>query len=325
MLESNPGTSMRTLFTPTASTPDTCAQRIPSRKIAFSILFVHLIGLGIACAGPGKRNSMYTRVDDVTVRIGIGPRYLWGEADRPPEGHAERYGRLRDLFDIAGCPMVEPARNTTDVANADLLICRLQGQTETIIVVVSDFEGPAWLKRDGWPAAAMLPGLYSALSVEDRRHSFVFIASDEIRSLRGRTRENAGLGIPGTENSNDIAAVVNIRAMGSRVFGVVSDRADLDLYQDLIRVGRSLNIPVKLIRAPNRDKYPMEDSTVLTRADGSMMPAISLVISDFGMSDYLDSFRTLAVYLAYVDHTRSHDTPSQSQASQLRGLPAPPE
>ena len=169
----------------------------------------------------------------------------------------------------------------------------------------------------------MLPGLYSSLSVEDRIHSFVFIASDEIRSLRGRTRESAGLGMPDPEDSNDIAAVVNIRAMGSRVFGVVSDRADVDLYQDLVRVGRSLEIPVDLIRAPNRDKYPMEDSTVLTRADGSMIPAISLVISDFGMGDYLDSFRTLAVYLAYVDQTRSNGATSQGQASQSIGLPPP--
>jgi len=302
-LETHPGTSTQPPRTTADPTSGACAQRIPYRRTALSALFIHLIGMCIACASMHKGDSTSTRIDDVTIRIGIGEAYLWGATDRRPNGHTERYERLRELFESAGCAELEPTRTATSAVDTNLLICRLEGQTERSIIVVSDFEKSAWMKSDGWPAAAFLPALYSALAVEERKHSFVFMASDEIRGMRGRARTRAGLGIPNSVRPDDLAAIVNIRAMGRRVFGVVSDRADQGLYHDLKRVGRSLQIPVELARASRHDKYPTEDATVLIRSDGSQIPAISLAISDSGTSSYLDSFRTLAAYLAYIDQT----------------------
>jgi len=290
---------------PGNSRADGCANRIPLRDVTICILFVHLLCLAIACPAPKRVESNLTRVDDATVRVGTGPEYLWGDAESAPKNQLERCQRLRELFEMVGCHVIEPPNGTAVSAESNSLICRLQGRSSKSILVVSDFEESAWMKRDGWPAANFLPGLYSALSIEERKHSFVFLASDRIRGARGGMRSRADFRIAAAEYPDDIAAVVNIRAMGRRVFGVVTDRADRTLYHDLKRVGNSLKIPVELSRAPRHDRYPTEDSTTLVRSDGSPIPAISLAIADFHTSSYLDSFRTLAVYLAYIDR-RDH-------------------
>ena len=47
----------------------------------------------------------------------------------------------------------------------------------------------------------------------------------------------------------------------------------------------------------------IEETPALLRSDGSGVPVVSVAVAERGVSDYLDSFRLVAAFLAYVDRT----------------------
>ena len=235
-------------------------------------------------------------VGPVSVRIGIEPADLWTVLEDPPSDSASRRAALRELFVEVGCEdLVE------EDSRAGVVVCRLAGETPRTVLVTSDFGRAGMRTSDGWPGAAMLPGLYDALTVEPRHHSFVFVAFDRPRVGPGVDRwpVSRALDALRPEERAHLEAVVGVRGMNQYHFGVLMTGADPGLYVDLHRVGESLSMPVKKRRA-RRPSEVMEETKSRRRGE-TPIPALSVAVAERGLSDYLDSFRVMAAFLAYID------------------------
>lgn len=261
------------------------------------VVALWLVLIGCACALPPVR--LPPPVGPVTVRIGVETYELWNEVEASPPGRAQRRERLRELFAANGCPerVGAPER-----MGATAVVCRLPGASPRSIVVASEYDSGGWRRSDGWPGAAMLPGLYHALAVEPRHHTLVFVAFER-RLLGPEARSwqlSRALDALAADERAQIAAVVGVRGMDENQLGVVATGADPGLFVDLRAVSQALEIPVKLLRPRRRDDLVGKTAPPL-RPDGRVVPLVAIAVAERGLSDYLDSFRFVAALLAYVD------------------------
>jgi len=135
-------------------------------------------------AGSAAASSVPSQPESSPEKTGVA---FWDIPDRmmnamlasPPWKEAQRYARLRQSFEGAGCR----GDALSDLVlrgekNHPILLCTLAGVTPERIVVTANltarnfFNGPS----DGWADAAILPMLYHALRAQPRHATFVFAA-----------------------------------------------------------------------------------------------------------------------------------------------------
>jgi hypothetical protein len=251
-------------------------------------------------------------IGPVKVRIGVESDDLWSEFEAAPGSAAERRARLVESFAARGCP-----RSVESIeAPTTPVICRLPGETRRSIVIVSDYSRAGRRKPDGWLGAALLPGLYYALAVEPRHHTLVFVAFERGRSVSEAGGWPISLALEALDEQeiDQIEAVVGVRAMNETHLAALGG-GHLGLFVDLRAVERALETPVRSLR-PRRKDDLMEPVPAMVRPGGSPVPAISLVVAERGLSDYLDSFRFVATFVAYVDETFVRRSESVGQPEQ---------
>jgi hypothetical protein len=275
-----------------------------------------LLAASISCTGRDARPVP----GDLLVRIQTDPEALLGQAHPAPPDNRARHARLEKLFAEAGC------RARTEVTTGDL-ICRVEGQTDDWIVVGASYdEPPRPVDSHDWPSAALLPALVRSLRLERRTHSFAFVAFADQRHRR------PGYGTPGgvryfierlpSDLQRKSVAMISLSGFGPGFghapIGVWSAQADPDMRLDVISVSKSLDLPSRNVELK---KYHASD---LTQIFEPAIPSIFLFVADpeiGGLAgEYVDSFRFLAVYLGYVDHTleaRSKPTPLEDVAQDV--------
>ena len=226
---------------------------------------------------------------------------------------AEREQILKATFQEVGCRAEQISEQTVKRAKQPNLICVLPGSGESEIIVgahfdhVSDGSGVV----DNWTGAAMLASFYQALSIEPRKHKFVFIAfSGEEEGLFG-SEEYVRQLTP--ETIAKIRAMINIDCSGLGHTNVWLHHSDHHLADLFYGVSKKMGLPIGVVDA---DEVGDDDSSSFIKRKIATIMLHSITqdsfstihskrddISAIKFADYYDSYRLISVYLAYLDST----------------------
>ncbi|HWX53637.1 MAG TPA: hypothetical protein VN176_03500 [Verrucomicrobiae bacterium] len=223
-----------------------------------------------------------------------------------PATNEERRGRIRELFIQAGCS--GPALMEQKGADAETsnIICRLTGDSDETIVVGAAYGHGASPAMDDWTAATMLSCLYQSLADRKRRHTLLFIA------FASNGNVHAGSGFYAEHMSDHevrrTEAVLNLNALGLSPTKVWTSQSNKDLLHSLVLVTYTLKLPLSQVdmQAPATTasaafasrQIPQINVHSLTREDVAGGHAAVL-----RPDNYLDTYRLLSGYLAYLDAT----------------------
>ena len=171
---------------------------------------------------------------------------------------AEREQILKAAFQELGCRDQKLTEQPVKRAKQPNLICVLPGATDSEIIVGAHFdhasEGSGVV--DNWSGAAMLVSFYQALSIEPRKHKFVFVAfSGEEGGLIG-SEEYAKQLTP--DAIAKIRVMVNLDSLGLGPTKVWLTHSDHHLADVLYGISKSMNIPLAVM---DGDGLGDEDST----------------------------------------------------------------
>lgn len=226
--------------------------------------------------------------------------------------NAERGARLKKLFVNAGCGehvSEQPVRH----AREPNVICVLPGTSDRFIIVGAHFDRVPGSRgvADNWSGASLLPSLYTALKVEPRRHTYIFIGfSDEEKGLVG-SQWYVHKMTPAQVAATD--AMINLDTLGLAPTEVWAHRADKGLTLALYSVAQYLKLP---LRSVNFEEVGSTDSQSFRQRKIPVLTVHSLTqrsedknilhtgkdnLSVMKLHDYYDSYRLMAVYLGYLD------------------------
>jgi putative aminopeptidase FrvX len=226
---------------------------------------------------------------------------------------AEREQILKTAFQEVGCRDEHLSEQPVKRAKLPNLICVLPGSADSEIIVGAHFdhvsEGSGVV--DNWSGAAMLASFYQALSIEPRKHKFVFVAfSGEEQGLFG-SEEYATQLTP--EQLSKIRVMINLDTLGLGPTKVWLHHSDQHLADVLYGISKSMNIPLAVV---NVDNFGDDDSSSFIKRKVPTMMIHSLTaenapilhskrddISAVKFADYYDSYRLISAYLAYLDST----------------------
>ncbi len=233
-----------------------------------------------------------------------------GEA---PQKNSDREAALKRLFEQSGCAGQSLTEQPVTHERLPNVICTLPGTTRSVIMVGAHFDHVARGTGiiDNWSGAALLPSLLEGLCHQPRKHTFVFVAF---------TAEEEGLvGSKFFAKNMTPDEVVRTRAMinlDSLALGptkVWLHHSDTRLATTLNEVARSLNVPVQVVNAEqfgDDDSEPFMERKVPTLMIHSVTAKTWPILHSHAdnakavkLSDYYDTYRLLAAYLAYLDTT----------------------
>jgi hypothetical protein len=226
-----------------------------------------------------------------------------------PYGNTKREALLRRWFVTLGCRAL--GEEIVSEGQPPNLVCTLKGESDSLIVVGGhmDHVSRGMGVVDDWSGASMLPGLFQRLNAQPLKHTFLFV---------GFTEEEKGLvgsrffvdHLPGSETAS-IRAMVNLECLGLAPPEVWSDHADPRLLSDLQHVARNLRISVRdidLERVGRDDAESFRHAGIptitihsLTQQTLHIMHSPQDEFSAINLSDYEESYRLVAAYLAYLD------------------------
>ncbi len=274
----------------------------------------------VALAALGCAERLVPVPGTLAVEVGFDSREAVLALLSPvPHDDVDRKDRLLELFRLAGCTGVEERRPGAELPN---LICTLPGASGVTIVVAAHFDRRSYGTSavDNWSGAALLPTLYRALSVAPRRHTFAFIGFSEVERVRTPKYEELPPAsqhflhslTPGERRR--LVAMVNLKGLGLGTTSVWTARADPNLHLDLYSVSRSLNMPLRQIDFRGyvqADIHSFRRSHIPSILIHSFDPKSGLLLEQpqrdrpeaIQGAAYFETYRLVAVYLAYLDRT----------------------
>jgi hypothetical protein len=237
------------------------------------------------------------------ARVRVGPidgaAFESAVRDAPPKLR-ERTDYLVDLLWQAGCLAVELPRKE---ARSHDVVCSLPGRTSHRIVVLAHLD--AELDENGapehWSGTALLPFLYHSLGVEQREHSFEFVAFGKAprRSFREYLEKLEAA------RDQEVRAIVEIQALGPGALAFAS--SDAGLRHDFVATGLAVGRPPGSVRTFTHRRLgrPPTVPTIAITAfppSSARLPAVGASRADLP-EGYVSAARVVAVYLGYLDET----------------------
>lgn len=229
-----------------------------------------------------------------------------------PDNNAEREATLKRFFSAAGCTATMLTEAPVKFETVPNLVCTLKGSSDSVIMVGahSDHVPMGTGAVDNWSGAAMLPSLMQSLASSPRKHTFVFIAfTAEEKGLVGS--EDYAKHLAKDERAK-IVAMINIDSVGLEGTKVWASRADKKLLGELMRVAKSMKLPVAFVNADQAgktDSFSFDNYRIPTIAIHSITQPTFRVLhsprdtmAEIRMDDYYDTYRLMAVYLAHLDN-----------------------
>jgi len=194
------------------------------------------------------------------------------------------------------------------------VICVLPGQTKETIVIGAHTDkvdlGDGVV--DNWTGAVLLPGLFYSLSAQRRHHTLIFVGfSAEEQGLLGSkfyvdhlTRQQRAR----------IDGMVNFDSLGLGPTKVWASHADQPLLDDLRAIATSAHLPLATENVDSigasadsesfaRDHIPRITLHSVTSQTWPILHSPSDKLAAIKMSDFYDSYKLIAQYLAYLDDT----------------------
>jgi Iap family predicted aminopeptidase len=235
--------------------------------------------------------------------------------------NSEREQELHALFEETGCNGENLTEQRVKHSHDPNLICTLSGQSESRIVVGGHFD---FVNRgqgvvDNWSGSSLLPSLYQSLNRSPRRHTFVFVAfADEEKGLVGSSFYVHAMS---KDALRDIHAMINMDSLGTNPTEVELTRGDKGLTNALAAVAGSMHLPLSPmnVHAVGRsDSDSFQDRHVptimihsITNETWPILHSPRDQMAAVHFSEYYDTYRLIAAYLAYLDVTL--DAPAAGQ------------
>ena len=227
--------------------------------------------------------------------------------------NSKREQELRSLFEEVGCGGDHLTEQAVKHAHDPNVICTLPGQSDSRIIVGGHFD---FVDRgqgvvDNWSGCSLLPSLYQSLKTFSRRHTFVFVGfTDEEKGLVGSAFYVHQMS---RQEAEGISAMVNMDSLGTSPTKVELTRGDKRLANALGVVASSIHLAVNAVNVHlvgRSDSDSFEDRHVptinihsLTNDTWPILHTRRDEMASMRLSDYYDSYRLIAAYLAYLDVT----------------------
>jgi hypothetical protein len=226
--------------------------------------------------------------------------------------NAERYKRLKALFDETGCRGDVFREQAVKRSKEPNLICDVASSGGSLhrIVVGAHFDaagGDGII--DNWSGAVLLPALAEFLRSTPRRHAFEFVgfAAEEKGLLGSETYVKA---IP-KASRGDIAAAIMIDSIGLTPTKYWPNGSTPELVAEAEVVARALKLDFSGV---NVDQRATTDSESFRKAQIPVLSLHSVTAETFGVingsrdmwsavswKDYYDSYRLISTLLVYLD------------------------
>jgi Zn-dependent M28 family amino/carboxypeptidase len=225
----------------------------------------------------------------------------------------QREATLKQLFADAGCVGDHVSEQRVKESKLPNVICTLPGSSDRVIIVGAHFDHVSQGDGvvDNWSGASLLPSLYEAIHSEPHQHTYIFIGfTDEEKGEIGSefyAHQMSRQQIAITD------AMVNMDTLGLSTTKVGVSHSDNRLISALLEVARQLNVPVA---GMNVEQVGSTDSEQFARRAVPSITIHSLTqeswnarilhtdkdkIAKINLDDYYQTYRLMAVYLAYLD------------------------
>jgi len=238
--------------------------------------------------------------------------------------NGEREGLIRKWLAGAGCKNANLSEQTIGDSLPPNVICVLPGRTKEVIVVSAHTDkvdaGDGVV--DNWTGAVLLPALFDSLSAQPLYHTLILIGfSAEEKGLLGSKYYVNHLT---HEERARIDGMVNFDSLGLGPTKVWASHADQPLLDDLRATARCNHLPLATENVDSigasadaesfaSDHIPRITLHSVTDATWSTLHSPSDTLAAIRMTDYYDSYKLIAQYLAYLDQTLKAPKPRSSK------------
>jgi len=226
--------------------------------------------------------------------------------------NSEREATIRKWFEESGCKDSNLSEEPLERRLPPNVICVLPGKTQQLIVVGAhtdhvDSFGDGVV--DNWTGASLLPSLLYSLSGQSRRHTFVFVGfAAEEQGLVGSAYYTEHLT---PEQRTRVEAMVNMDSLGLTPTKVWATHADKGLLNALASVASASGLPLATVNVEGLGtadsesfaRYQIPHITLhsVTPETWPILHSVRDQLNAVNMTDYYDSYRLIAAYLAYLD------------------------
>lgn len=229
----------------------------------------------------------------------------------------QREATLKQMFAEAGCDDQHISEQPVKGSKLPNVICLLPGSSDRVIIVGAHFdrvsEGDGVV--DNWSGASLLPSLYEGVKIGPRKHNYIFIGfTDEERGEVGSrfyARQMTKEQVAATD------AMVNMDTLGLAPAEVWASHSDKGLTGALAYIAKQLNVPVTVVNVEQvgstdaeqfaERKIPRITIHSLTQEtwNARILHTSKDKISAMRLDDYYQTYRLLAVYVAFLDELSS--------------------
>jgi len=227
---------------------------------------------------------------------------------------AERYNRLKGLFEFSGCRGDSYREQIVKRTKEPNVICTVAGSGNATrkIIVGAHFDAKGSLGViDNWAGAVLLPGLFAMLTEKPPRHTFEFVGfTAEEKGLLG---SRAFVKAISKEDRKQIAAMINVDSIGLTFTKCWTSGSTKELVLAAASVAQALKLE---FQGMNMDLVGTTDSASFKQA---RIPVLSLhsITTDtlpvlhnskdtwgaVSWKDYYDTYRLISLLLVYLDRT----------------------
>lgn len=244
-----------------------------------------------------------------TLRVGIvAPQEIEQRLRSAPAKNQQRQQAIEQMFRDAGC---EPELRRLGHSKFSNVVCTVPGASEEVIIVGGHFDHSAAGEGviDNWSGATMVANMIQSLRTEARQHTFVFAAF--AREEEGLLGAHSFAGQLKKPQLSHIRAMVNIDSLGLGAPVVWRSRANKELFSFAQATAGVLNMKLDVVdvdgagdgdSAPFKEKkIPVIDFHSIRRETFHILHTKDDNIQAVQWQGYMDSFRLIANFLAYID------------------------
>jgi len=226
--------------------------------------------------------------------------------------NAEREQLIRKWLAESGCKSGDLSEQPADRNLPPNVICVLPGETPDTIVVGAhtdhvDESGDGVV--DNWTGASLLPSLLYSLEAQPRHHTFILVGfTAEEKGLVGSAYYAEHLT---ADQKSRIAGMVNLDSLGLGSTEVWATHADKPLLDALLAIAAANQLPLATMNVDNLGTADSESFAPyhipritlhsVTPETWSVLHSPQDKLQAIHMNDYYDSYRLIALYLAYLD------------------------
>lgn len=243
--------------------------------------------------------------------VQVTPTVIQQRLDLYKGNDTTREAALVRLFTEAGCSAGNLSEQPVPGRKQPNVICVLPGTTQSTIVVGGHFDHIAAGEgiADNWSGASLLPSLFQSLAGSPRKHTFVFVGfTGEEEGLVGSAFYVKRLA---KDQLANIEAMINFDTLGLGPTEVWASQSDPLLVNRLVAIARTLKMSITGMNVNGvgrSDEESFIGKGVCTITVHSVTPETLHVLHSSSdnptairFSDYYETYRLLASYLAVLD------------------------